>query len=142
MPLAGGAQVVESSFITLPIPATNQVTTQIGVGTAIAPFSINAKTPASLQIFVFGSTATTPNFMPVTDIDPTTVTVNGIAVPERHPPAGSQHGDYPNGIPDAIITITPRSALGLTNGVHLITITGKTLATSPLPNFTWTGRPP
>ncbi len=59
------------------------ITTQIGVGTPFAPFSINATTPADLQIYVFGvaATATTPAFMPVTDIDPTTVIVNGVAFP-------------------------------------------------------------
>ena len=44
-----------------------------------------------------------------------------------------------NGIPDAIITITPRSNLNLTPGTVTFVVTGKTLATSPLPNETWTG---
>jgi hypothetical protein len=44
-----------------------------------------------------------------------------------------------NGIPTAIITISPRSLLNLSNGPQVITITGQTLATSPLPNYTWTG---
>ena len=139
LPLAGGAQVVESTFISLAIPPTNTVTTQIGVGTPFAPFSINATTPASLPIYVFGSTTTTPNFMPVTDINPTTVTVDGIAFPNATLQQDPNTANYLNGIPDAIITINPRSALGLTNGVHVITISGQTLASSTLPNFTWTG---
>jgi hypothetical protein len=139
--LAGGALVVQSAFIQVPIPVTNTVTTQIGVGTPFAPFSINATTPASLQIFVFGSTTTTPNFMPITDIDPTTVVVNGVAFPNATIQAdpNPSNGLNLNGIPDAIITINPRAALNLPNGVNIITITGKTLATSNLPNFTWTG---
>jgi hypothetical protein len=137
--LAGGAQVVESTFISLPIPTVNTVTTQIGVGTPFAPFSINATTPASLQIFVFGSTTTTPAFMPVTDINPTTVVVNGVAFPNATLQQDPNTANYLNGIPDAIITINPRSALALPTGTDVITITGKTLATSPLPNFTWTG---
>ncbi len=138
--LAGGAQVVESGFLTVPIPAPNSVTTQIGVGTPFAPFSINATTPAALQIFVFGSTTTTPSFMPVTDIDPTTVSVNGVAFPTATLTQDSDTKDYvPGGIPDAIITITPVANLKLTNGTDIITITGKTLATSPLAGFTWTG---
>ena len=47
--------------------------------------------------------------------------------------------NYLDGIPDAIITISPRSSLNLANGSQKITITGQTLATSPLPNYTWTG---
>ena len=77
--------------------------------------------------------------MPVTDIDPTTVMVNGVAFPERHPDRDPNTANWLNGIPDAIITITPRSALNLATGVRTITITGQTLATSPLPNETWTG---
>lgn len=137
--LAGGAQVVQSGFITVPIPATNTVTTQIGVGTPFAPFSINATTPATLQIFVFGSTTTTPNFMPVTDIDPTTVVVNGVAFPGATLVQDPDTANYLNGIPDAIITISPRSSLNLASGTVIITISGKTLATSPLPDFTWKG---
>jgi hypothetical protein len=139
LPLAGGAQVIESTFISLAVPPTNTVTTQIGVGTPFAPFSINATTPASLQIFVFGSTTTTPNFMPVTDIDPTTVVVNGVAFPTATLQQDPNTANYLNGIPDAIITISPRSALNLPTGTVTITISGKTLSTSPLPNFTWTG---
>ena len=138
--LAGGAMILESGFLVVPIPASNTVTVQIGVGTPFAPFSINATTPTTLQIFVFGSTATTPPFMPLTDIDPTTVKVNGVAFPNAtlvEDPV--PNGINLNGIPDAIITINPRSALKLANGVQVITITGKTLASSPLPNFTWTG---
>jgi hypothetical protein len=138
--LAGGAQVVESGFLTVPIPKPNTVTTTIGVGTPFAPFSINATTPTSLQIFVFGSTTTSPSFMPVTDIDPTTVVVNGKAFPTATLTQDSDTKDYvPGGIPDAIITISPRSSLDLPNGNVSITISGKTLATSGLPNFTWTG---
>ena len=109
-------QVVQAGFITVPIPASNSVTTQIGVGTPFAPFSINATTPAALQIYVFGSTATTPSFMPVTDIDPTTVTVNGVAFPNATLVADPNTANHLNGIVDAIITITPRANLNLASG--------------------------
>jgi FG-GAP repeat len=138
-PLAGGAQIVQSGFLQVPIPQSLTVTVQIGVGAPFAPFSINATTPTTLQIFVFGSTATTPNFMPVDDIDPTTVKVNGIAFPNATIAQDTNTGDYLDGIPDAIITISPRSALNLSNGSQKITISGLTLAGSPLPNYTWTG---
>ncbi len=52
--LAGGAMIVESGFLVVPIPAVNTIVAQIGVGTAFAPFSINATTPTTLQIYVFG----------------------------------------------------------------------------------------
>jgi hypothetical protein len=137
--LAGGAQIVQGGLITLPIPSSTQIVTQIGVGTPFAPFSINATTPANLQIFVFGTTSTNPSFMPVTDINPASVTVNGVTFNNPTFAQDPNTNNYLNGIPDAIITINPRSALRLTNGVNVITITGTTLPTSPLPNETWTG---
>jgi hypothetical protein len=136
---AGGAQILQGGLLTVPIPPSNSVTTQIGVGTPFAPFSINATTPANLQIFVFGSTTTTPNFMPVTDINPATVVVNGVAFPTATLAQDPNTNNYLNGIPDAIITISPRAALALPNGVDTITITGQMNATSPLAGFTWTG---
>jgi hypothetical protein len=139
LPLAGGAMVVESAFISLPIPPSNTITTQIGVGQPFAPFSINATTPAALQIFVFGSLSTTPAFMPVTDINPATVVVNGVAYPNATIQQDPNTNNYLNGIPDAIITISPRSALNLANGLVTITISGQTLPSSPLAGFTWTG---
>jgi hypothetical protein len=137
--LAGAASIVESGFLIVPIPAANSLTTQIGVNTPFAPFTINATTPAALQIFVFGSINITPNFMPVTDIDPTTVKVNGVAFPAATLVADPTTANHLNGIVDAIITITPRALLNLQNGAQKITITGQTLASSPLAGFTWTG---
>ncbi len=123
----------------MPIPQSNTVTVQIGVGAPFAPFNINATTPTSLQIYVFGSTATTPNFMPVTDINQATVKVNGIAFPNATIAQDPDTANYLDGIPDAIITISPRTALNLSNGSQKFTITGLTLSSSPLPNYTWTG---
>ncbi|HEX3449008.1 MAG TPA: integrin alpha, partial [Isosphaeraceae bacterium] len=138
--LAGGAQIVQSGFLTVPIPTANTITTTIGVGTPFAPFAINATTPTTLQIFVFGSTTTTPAFMPVTDIDPTSVVVNGVPFPNATLTPDADAKDHvPGGIVDAIITISPRASLNLPNGNVNITISGKTLATSPLSNFTWRG---
>ena len=138
--LAGGAQIVQSGFLQVPVPQSLTVTVQIGVGTAFGPFSINATTPTTLQIYVFGSTATTPNFLPVTDINPATVKVNGVAFPNATIVEDTNKSDWINpNIPTAIITISPRSALGLVNGSQKITITGQTLASSPLPGYTWTG---
>ncbi len=44
---AGSAFVVEGKFTNLATPVSNAITTQIGVGTAFGPFSINATTPAA-----------------------------------------------------------------------------------------------
>ena len=78
--------------------------------------------------------------MPVTDIDPDDRHGQRRCVPQRDHRARPEHRPtISNGIPDAIITISPRSALNLATGVDTITITGQTLATSPLPNYTWTG---
>ena len=67
----------------------------------------------ALQIFVFSNAAITPPFAPVTEINPATVVVNGVAFPNATL-AQDPVDENKDGIPDAIITITPRSALGLT----------------------------
>ena len=74
----------------------------------------------------------------MTDIDPTTIVINGVAFPDAVITADpvDQNGD---GIPDAIITISPRSAIGLTNTTTSLTITGRTLATSPGGSRVFTG---
>ena len=102
--------IVEGGLITVPTPTPTVITTQIGVGTPFAPFSINATTPATLQIYVFGTTATTPAFMPVTDIDPTTVVVAAVpmASPSRTPRStGPEHGQLQP--PDRTASRTPSS---------------------------------
>jgi hypothetical protein len=137
--LAGGAMIIQGGLITVPIGASNQITTQIGVGTPFAPFSINATTPANLQIYVFGTTTASGTFEPVRDINPATVVVNGVAFPNATLLPDPNQADWVNGIQDAIITITPRSSLRLTNGTNTVTITGQTLPASPLSGKTWTG---
>jgi hypothetical protein len=137
---AGGGLIIQGGLITVKIPSAGSIITNIGVGTPFAPFSINATTPAALQIFVFGTTSVTPNFMPVDDINPSTVVVNGHAFPNATLQQDPNTNNYiPDGIPDAIITISPRSALNLSPGTTTITISGSTLPTSPLPGRTWTG---
>ncbi|MEJ7639064.1 MAG: hypothetical protein WKF75_14105 [Singulisphaera sp.] len=44
--------------------------------------SSSATTPATLQIFVFSNADADPDFNPVTDIDPTTIVINGVAFPD------------------------------------------------------------
>src|SRR5512135_2896584 len=80
-----------------------------------------------------------PSFNPVTDIDPATVVVNGVAFPNatiRTDPVDENN----DGIPDAIITITPRSNLGLSSTTTTLTISSRTLVTSPNnANKSWSG---
>jgi hypothetical protein len=82
-------------------------------------------------IFVFSSTTSgNPNFVPLRDLDPSTVKVNGVAFPGATIAADpvDENGD---GLQDAIITITPRSAIGLTVSTTTFTLDARTLSTSP-----------
>ncbi len=136
--LAGAGFLIETSRITLAVPTSNDIVTTIGVDKAQPPFDINATSPTTMQIFVFSNATITPNFDPVADIDPTTVVVNGVAFPNAiitKDPVDENN----DGIEDAIITISPRSALGLTSSTTTLTILGKTLAASANPNRVWTG---
>ncbi len=132
--LDGGVFVVEGAFIApllgVPTPIT-QLTSQIDVDSLNGPpFTISATTPDTLIIYVFSNSATSPRFNPVTSLDPTTVTVNGIPFPNATLSADptDENGD---GIPDAIITITPRSSLNLLSTTSTFSLTAKTLANSP-----------
>ena len=134
--------IVEGGLITVPIPDQPiRSSTTIGVGTATAPFIINATTPATLQIFVFGSTSHDAQLHAGDRHQPGDRHCQWRRLPERD--AGQQDpntGNYnPNGIPDAIITINPRSALNLPNGVDTSRSPGRRWPRSPLPDMTWTG---
>lgn len=138
----GGAFILQGAYFPTQIPVSQTITTTIGVGAAPpGPFSVNATTPDSLQIYV-ESVANPGNglapFDPVTQINPATVVVNGVAFPNatitKDPK--DENGD---GIEDAIITITPRSNLNLVNGSQTFTISGRTLSTGTNPNVRWTG---
>ncbi|WP_165071012.1 beta strand repeat-containing protein [Paludisphaera rhizosphaerae] len=135
--LAGAGFIVQGAEISVGIPpATNVITSQIvRIDSATtAPFSISATTPATVQIYV--TSATTPTggtFNPATDIDPTTIVVNGVAFPTATvavDPANSSQ---------AIITITPRSSLNLpSSGTTAFTVSGLTNSTASDPNQPWT----
>ena len=80
---AGGAMIEQGAFIPLQVPAS--INTQIGVTQPFGPFNnINPTTPTTMQIYVFSNKAA--NFDPVTQIDPTTVKVNGVAFPAPRSP--------------------------------------------------------
>jgi hypothetical protein len=133
--LAGAGFVIQGAFIDdllpVPPPPVGDVTVEIGVGQAPPPpFSIAATTPDTLDIYVGSNNTVSPVFRPVTDIDPTTFTVNGVLFAGATVTAD---GDFNNdGITDAIVTISPRSALGLVpNSTVTFIVTGQTLGANP-----------
>lgn len=132
---AGGGFMLEGAFIPIQTPVISQLTSQIGVDAPFgAPFRISATTPTTLLIYVFSSTTSgNPNFVPLRDLDPSTVKVNGVAFPGATIAADpvDENGD---GLQDAIITISPRSAIGLTAATTTFTLTSRTLSTSPNAN--------
>ncbi len=136
---AGGGIVVEGATIPLRIPLA--INTQIGVEKPIGPFTnISPSTPNTLPIYVFSvkGSGTTPDFRPVTDINPFTVAVNGVPFPTAIVTADpkDENGD---GIPDAIVTVSPRSNIGLTANTTSLTISGRTTPTARQPNTPFTG---
>ncbi len=71
----------------------------------------------------------------MTQINPKSVVVNGIAFPNATL-ATDPVDENKDGIPDAIVTITPRSALNLANGLITFTISGRTTAAAGNRRFT------
>ncbi len=137
--VAGGGWGLEGAFLPLPTPVTTGITTTIGVNSPFAPFTIDLRDGTdTVVIYVFSNATSQPQFVPPTDIDPTTIRVNGVlyanAVVTTDPV--DENND---GLKDAIVTITPRSALGLTRGTTTIQITGRTLVSSPPAGRSWSG---
>ena len=136
--LAGAGLIVQgaavSDLVGIP-PASNVITTQIVQidSATTVPFRISATTPDQVRIYV--TSATTPSggtFNPVTDIDPTTIVVNGVAFPDATVAADPANANQ------AIITISPRSSLNLPSGNSTFTVTGFTTATASSPNQQFT----
>jgi hypothetical protein len=126
--LAGTGFVLEGAFLRnlLPVPPNTTITVPIGVGSVPpGPFVIDPANPAALQIWVGSNTSVQPPFAPLTMLsNPTTVTVNGVTFQATVAPDGDFNND---GITDAILTISPRSALNLTPGTTVtFTVAGQT----------------
>jgi hypothetical protein len=138
--LAGGVFILEGAFVPQNLPLNVQITTEIGVGMATSTngiFTVNAAA-ATLQIFVFSNATISPPFAPVTQILPGSIKVNGVAFPNATI-ATDPIDENKDGIPDAIITISPTSALNLTTSTTTLTITGLTRPTGANANKTWGG---
>ncbi len=149
--LVGSAFLLEGAFVPLDTPQPPAtITVQIAVETLTPPFVVNATTPADLPIVVFSDATINPPFRPL-DINPATVVVNGVPFPTATvgpldldndgvpDPNQDPNGD---GIPEAQVTITPRSALGLNTSVTSLTITGRVRAGVPNANQPFTGTAP
>lgn len=131
--LDGGAFIFEGAFVLplLRVPVSNIITAQIGSGPPFAPTftNVDPANPANLTIVVLSNATTSPPFDPVTDIDPKTIVVNGVAFPNATI-SKDPTDENKDGIEDAIITINPRSSLGLNTTTTTLTITGRTLPAS------------
>lgn len=137
---AGGAMIIEGGLIP-PLTPSSGIVTSIGIDQPKGPFAINATTPTNLSIYVFGTTTSTGQvFHPVTDINPNApVIVDGYSYPSATLIPDPNQADWLNGIQDAILVVSPRSALNLTNGLQNMTVSGSILSTSPLAGLTWNG---
>ena len=132
----GGAFVIEGQFLGLTNPVFQGITSAIGINKATPPFTISV-TATSMTIYIESTSSNTPGFQPYNDIDPTTIKVNGVALPD--PTTWTNAGDVDgDGIDDGAFTI-PLSSLGLSVGTATITVTAKTLASSNLPNQVYQG---
>jgi FG-GAP repeat len=132
---AGGGLILEGAFIPLKTPSA--ITATLGGVDTFGTFTnINPSTPNTMTLYVESNAKITPAFDPVTQIDPATVTVNGVAFPNATVTKDpiDENGD---GIEDAIITITPRSNIGLTTSTTTLTVSGRTKATGPNANQRW-----
>ncbi len=132
--LAGGVFIVQGGLVSLPLPNQFPIT----VGGTTSPFSISATTPANLQIYAYATPGGT--FQPVRDLNPAQIIVNGVTFNNPTLTPDTNTADWLNGYQDVIITITPRSLLGLTAGSNqTVTVVDSPPSSSPLFGQTWSG---
>jgi hypothetical protein len=134
---AGTGYALEGALVPLATPVSNAITSPIGVDTVSPPFVIS-QTQDSVTIFILSANSNTPGFTPPDDIDPNTIAVNGVALPDpsSFQNAGDLDGD---GIDDASFVFSPLSLLNLSVGTTTFTVTARTLASSPFPNRRYSG---
>jgi hypothetical protein len=131
--LAGGIFMLEGAFVPLENIVSSAITSPIGVGEVSPPFVVNPTTPDDLTIFILSAGSNTPGFTPPRDINPDTIVVQGVALPD--PSTFTNEGDLDgDGIDDASFIFSPRSLLGLTTATTTLSVTARTLQTSPFPN--------
>lgn len=133
--LAGAGFIVQGARISIGVPpASNAIVStivQIDSSTSV-PFLVNPTTPDAMRIIVTSATAPDGStFNPATDIDPTTITVNGVLF------ANATVAADPADATRAIITISPRSSLNLPTGESTFTVSGRTLDSAPASDQPW-----
>ena len=140
---AGGGYLLEgaSNFVPLAPITSNAVTSPIAIEDFPSAPVINPTTPDDLIIYILSGDSNPPDFQPFAFINPDTIQVNGIALPDPSTfvDAGDLDGD---GISDAQFTFSPRSLLALpANTTLTITVSARTLTTAPAPftNRRYTG---
>lgn len=135
--LAGSAMIVEGGLIQLATPTFAGLSPVIGVDqpplASGGPYPVSATTPNTVKIWVNSIAGTNP-FTPFTDINLNTITVNGVAFTPPNVTIQQIPDENGDGIPDAILTIQPRSALQLTTATTTFTLNGQTLPNTPNPN--------
>jgi hypothetical protein len=135
---AGGALILEGAAIPLQTP-TSGLTSLIGVDAPAAAnttYTVNPTSPAAMKIFVDSNAAL--NFAPVRDLGPTpVVTVNGVQF--NGTLVADPKDENSDGIPDAIITISPRSNIGLTTSTTTLRVSARAIPSSPNAGQTWVG---
>jgi hypothetical protein len=139
---AGGASILEGAFVPLQLPSASVATSPIFIDQAnTSPFNINATSPTILKIFVDSAVINGLTFNPVIDLNPATITVNGVSFPASSVTITQDPVDEnKDGIPDAIVTVTPRSKVGLTNFTTSITLQDILKVTSPFGASAYLGR--
>ncbi len=135
----GAAYLIEGAFIPLQTPDSNVIITQIGVDTLPTnpqPYDVDGTSTSPLSIYVL-SVASIPgggSFRPLTDIVAGTIVVNGVSFPTATIQPSVPADINNDGIPDALVQVSPRSSLFSANGLSTLTITGQTTS-----NQTWQG---
>jgi hypothetical protein len=137
--LAGAGYLLEGARVPLANIVSNAISSNIAIETFPSAAVINPVTPDDLTFFILSGGSNTQGFAPFDDINPNTITVNGIALPD--PTTWTNAGDLDgDGIDDASFVFSPRSLLGLPGNSNVtITINARTLASSPFPNRRYTG---
>ncbi len=136
-PPTGAAFALEGALVPLATPVSTVITSPIGVDKVQPPFVVNPTTPADMKVFILSRNSNTAGFNPYATIDPNTITVNGVPLPD--PSTWKQEPDIDgDGIPDASFTI-PKSVLNLTTSTRTLTVNARTLSSSPFPNRRYQG---
>ncbi len=124
---AGTGYFLEGAFIPLETPVSTAISSNIGVNDVDPPFFINLSTDTAATFYILSGGSNTPGFTPPLEINPDTIRVNNVLLPDPNTfeNAGDLDGD---GIDDALFVFDPLSLLSLTPGNQTITVSARTFA--------------